>query len=79
MQQSTLEVQKTFSAWVEERNKHKPQDICQDDVLRTANKETLVSLSQSIQASRHIGHHTSIMAVFADGLGVYLCSHICMN
>ena len=32
---------KTFAAWVEERNKHKPQAKCPENVLMTENKGTL--------------------------------------
>ena len=40
-QQSTSWGLKTFTAWLKERNKHKPQDKCSHDVLRTADKATL--------------------------------------
>ena len=40
-QQSTSWDLKTFTAWVEEGNKHKPQDKCSHHVLRTVNKATL--------------------------------------
>ena len=41
MQQSTSWGLKTFTAWVEESNNHKPQDKCPHDVLRTADKAML--------------------------------------
>ena len=31
---------RTFAAWVEKRNKHKPQEKCPENVLMTENKAT---------------------------------------